>query len=144
LGNKRTQTKNLFAYGTLMCEDIMREVSGCRLSYVSGTLRGYRRRSVRGETYPALIPHEKGRVEGVVYRKVPDSAWERLDGFEGEMYARQVVQIELEDGTRLPAATYVVKPEFVGHLDQSDWDFAEFLQNGKESFQRHYKGYRSL
>lgn len=35
-----------FAYGTLMCEDIMREVSGIRPSHVPGTLKGYRRRSV--------------------------------------------------------------------------------------------------
>jgi hypothetical protein len=30
------------------------------------------------------------------------------------------------------------------HLDQSDWDFADFLRRGKESFQKHYKGYESL
>ncbi|NTV43714.1 MAG: gamma-glutamylcyclotransferase [Syntrophobacteraceae bacterium] len=135
---------NLFAYGTLMCEDIMREVSGCRLSHVHGTLKGYSRRSVKGEYYPALVPDADGRVEGVVYRNVPDSAWERLDRFEGEMYAREHVQIELNDGTILLAATYVARPEFLDHLDQSDWDFADFLRRGKESFQKHYKGYESL
>jgi gamma-glutamylcyclotransferase (GGCT)/AIG2-like uncharacterized protein YtfP len=136
--------ENLFAYGTLMCEDIMEDVSGCRLSPVPGTLTGYSRRSVRGEHYPALVPHEAGRVEGVVYRDVPDSAWERLDRFEGEMYARRRVQIKLNDGSTLPAATYMVQPAFLGHLEQSDWDFADFLRNGKTSFQRHYKGYQSL
>jgi gamma-glutamylcyclotransferase (GGCT)/AIG2-like uncharacterized protein YtfP len=142
--DRRAETENLFAYGTLMCEDIMGEVSGCRLAYVPGTLRGYSRRSVRGEHYPALVPHEEGRVEGLVYRNVPDSAWERLDRFEGEMYARQLVQIELNDGATLPAATDVVQPEFLANLDQSDWDLADFLRNGKASFQRHFKGYQSL
>jgi gamma-glutamylcyclotransferase (GGCT)/AIG2-like uncharacterized protein YtfP len=136
--------ENLFAYGTLMCEDIMEEVSGCRLAGVPGTLKGYGRRSVRGEHYPALVPHEEGRVEGVVYRNVPDSAWERLDRFEGEMYVRQLVQIELNDGSTAQAATYVVQPEFLDLLDPTDWDFGEFLRNGKASFQRHYRGYRSL
>jgi gamma-glutamylcyclotransferase (GGCT)/AIG2-like uncharacterized protein YtfP len=136
--------EDLFAYGTLMCEDIMGEVSGCRLSFVPGTLRGYSRRSVRGEHYPALVPHEEGCVEGVVYRNVPDSAWERLDRFEGEMYARQPVQIELNDGVTLLADTYVVKPEFLDHLDPSDWHLADFLRNGKARFQRYYKGYQSL
>ncbi len=136
--------ENLFAYGTLMAEDIMEEVSGCRPSSVPGTLRGYSRRSVIGEHYPALVPHEDGRVEGVVYRNVPDAVWERLDRFEGEMYARQLVQIELKDGSTVQAATYVVQLEFLDHLDQSDWDFADFLRNGKASFQRHYKGYESL
>jgi len=136
--------ENLFAYGTLMCDDIMREVSGCRLSHVPGTLKGYSRRSVKVESYPALVPDKEGRVEGVVYRNMPNSAWDRLDRFEDEMYARQLVQIELNDGTTLLAATYVVSPEFLDHLEQSDWDFADFLRNGKARFQRHYKGYQSL
>jgi gamma-glutamylcyclotransferase (GGCT)/AIG2-like uncharacterized protein YtfP len=135
---------NLFAYGTLMCDDIMQEVAGCRLLHVPGTLKGYSRRSVKGEHYPAIVPDEKGRVEGVVYQKVPAAAWDRLDRFEGEMYARRLVQIELNDGMILPAAAYVVKPEFMDHLEQSEWDFNEFLRSGKAGFQRHYKGYREL
>ena len=135
---------NLFAYGTLMCDDIMREVSGCRLSHVPGTLKGYSRWSVKGEYYPALVPDEEDRVEGVVYRCVPNSGWDRLDRFEGEMYARKLVQIELIDGVTLLAATYVVQPEFLDHLDQSGWDFADFIRNGKASFQMNFKGYQSL
>jgi gamma-glutamylcyclotransferase (GGCT)/AIG2-like uncharacterized protein YtfP len=136
--------ENLFAYGTLMCDDIMREVSGCRLSHVPGTLKGYSRRSVKGEQYPALIPDEEGRVEGVVYWNVPNAAWDRLDRFEGEMYARQLVQIALNDGATVLAATYVVHPEFLDHLEQAEWDFSDFLRHGKASFQRYYKGYQSL
>ena len=136
--------ENLFAYGTLMCEDIMEEVSGCRLPRASGTLRAYCRRSVKGERFPALLADEGGSVQGVVYRKVPAWAWERLDRFEGEMYERRVVQIELEEGAMVPAAAYVVKPEFVDQLDPFDWDFADFLRNGKERFQKGYRGFLSL
>ncbi len=127
-----------------MCGDIMGEVSGCRLSAIPGILRGYSRRSVKGEHYPALLPDADGRVEGVLYRDVPDSAWRRLDRFEGDMYARQVVQIELNDGASLPAATYVVRPEFLDQLEQSEWDLAEFLRRGKARFRRRYKGYSSI
>ena len=136
--------RNFFAYGTLMCDDIMQEVSGCRLSQVPGILKGYTRRCVRGEHYPALVPDEDGFVEGVVYLDVPGSAWDRLDRFEGEMYARQPVEVELKDGTTLLADVYVVRPEFLGDLEEFDWDFSEFLRNGKTSFQSQYKGYRSL
>ena len=125
--------EHLFAYGTLMCDDIMREVSGCRLSQVPGTLKGFSRRSVKGEFYPALVPDEEGRVWGVVYRNVPNSAWDRLDRFEGEMYTRHLVQIELSNGRTLLATTYVAQPEFLDQLEQSDWDFADFLRNGKAS-----------
>jgi len=136
--------ENLFAYGTLMCDDIMQEVSGCRLSHVPGILKGYSRRSVKGEHYPALVPEAAGRVNGVVYRNVPNSAWDRLERFEGEMYARRLLRIELTDGAILRAAAYVVKPQFLDHLEPSEWDFADFLRDGKAKFQKHYKGYRSL
>jgi cation transport regulator ChaC len=90
------------------------------------------------------VPQEDGHVDGVIYKDVPDSAWERLDRFEGEMYDRQTVKVKLKDGTTMPAATYVVKPEFMGYIDPSDWDFEEFRRNRKASFQRQYKGYLSL
>jgi hypothetical protein len=79
-----------------------------------------------------------------VYRDVPDPAWERLDRFEGEMYLRQGVQIEVNDRTLLYAETYLVKPEFVDCLEAAEWNFEKFLQNDKANFQRSYKGYREL
>ncbi len=136
--------KNLFAYGTLMCNDIMQAVSGLSLFSMPGALKGYSRRAVKGEPYPGLIPDPEGRVEGVVYRDVPPPAWDRLDRFEGAMYARRLVQVELADGALLPAGVYVVQPEFMDRLDRSDWDFADFIRNRKSSFQRTYKGFRSI
>ena len=146
LSDERTGMDNLFAYGTLMCDDIMQEISGHQLSCVPGVLNGYARRCVKGECYPAVVPGKKGRVKGIVYLNVPDTAWERLDRFEGEMYARQIVLIELCDGTTLPAVTYVLLPKFLDQLDHYDWDFAGFCCNGKTGFmhqmkseQDHYK-----
>ncbi len=136
--------EHLFAYGTLMCEDIMEQVAGYRLAYESGTLKGFSRRSVKGEDYPALVLQETGYVDGVVYRNVPNTVWERLDRFEGEMYARQSVHIDLKDGSALLVVTYVVRPEFLNYVDQFEWDFDEFFRNGKTSFQKHYKGYNWL
>jgi gamma-glutamylcyclotransferase (GGCT)/AIG2-like uncharacterized protein YtfP len=138
------EMKDLFVYGTLMCEDIMREISGLRLFHETGILEGYSRWSVKGEVYPALVPDEKGRVEGMVYRDIPESAWDRLDRFEGEMYERQLVQIELTSGKTLFAGTYVARPVFLDQLDKSGWDFPNFLRNGKADFQEHYKGFKLL
>jgi gamma-glutamylcyclotransferase (GGCT)/AIG2-like uncharacterized protein YtfP len=138
------QMMHLFAYGTLMCEDIMREVAGCRLSNGPGTVKGYGRRCVKGEHYPALVPEADSCVDGMVYRDVPKPAWERLDKFEGGMYARRHVRIEMGDGMTLSAQAYVVKPEFMDRLEETEWEFSEFLRSGKAQFQRLYKGYRSL
>ncbi len=135
---------NLFAYGTLMCEDIMEEVSGCRLSRVPGRVEGYCRRSVKDEHYPVLAPKEGSCVEGVLYRDLPISAWRRLDRFEGKMYVRQPVQVEGSDGATLQAEAYIVRPEFLCYLSASDWSFAKFLLDDKKHFQRDYCGYSEL
>ena len=135
---------HLFAYGTLMCNDIMAETAGSHHSPVSATLRGYRRMCVKGEHYPALVPDEEGHVDGVVYLNVSGASWDRLDRFEGEMYAREIVRVKLDDGHAVPAETYVARAEFMDYLVDAEWDFAEFLRKNKGSFRRSYKGYRAL
>jgi gamma-glutamylcyclotransferase (GGCT)/AIG2-like uncharacterized protein YtfP len=134
----------LFAYGTLMCDDIMRSVAGCSLSQTHGLLRNYRRYKVRGEVYPALIASAGGAVEGIVYHDISDIAWRRLDRFEGEMYERRCVNVLLADGRTETAYTYLIKPEFEGKLVSIEWDFEGFLQTGKVRFEADYPGYGAL
>lgn len=87
--------ENLFAYGTLMCGDIGHDVAGCHFSHVPGTLKGYSRRRVKREQYPAIIADDESCVDGFVYKEVTEAVWQRLDRFEGQMYARQRVKIEI-------------------------------------------------
>jgi gamma-glutamylcyclotransferase (GGCT)/AIG2-like uncharacterized protein YtfP len=135
---------HLFAYGTLMCEDIMQEVSGSLPEHRRGVLKGYARQRVRGHVYPGLLQRDGNRVDGVVYLDVPASAWERLDRFEGEMYARRAVSIEMDAGGRLTAETYIVRPGYVDRLEEDEWDFSEFLGSGKSKFRSEYVGYHSI
>jgi len=58
--------EHLFAYGTLMCDDIMREVAGFRPIPVPGTLRGYRR--------PWTVP-STSRTPTTFWRSAGDSLW---------------------------------------------------------------------
>ena len=138
------ETKNFFAYGTLMCDEIMAEVSGVCPHGVPATLLGYRRLQVKAQPYPAIVANTDCRVDGIVYQNVPPSAWDRLDRFEGEMYSREIVQVRLRDGSTVQAATYVLRPQFRGCLDKAEWDFAVFLREGKGRFRRSYKGYLAL
>lgn len=134
----------LFAYGSLMCEDIMLEVAGCCPEALPATLVGYSRRRVKQELYPGLIPEETGRVEGIVYKNLPAWAWGPLDRFEGAMYSRQPVSVLLRDGGSLVAATYLVRPAYRSRLEPLEWDFSGFLRKGKRRFQREYRGYQAL
>lgn len=135
---------NLFAYGSLMCSDIMQDVSGLQLDRAQGTLAGYRRFCLKDEDYPAMVPDSGGSVSGVVYFDVTPPAWERLDRFEGDMYARQRVQVNTADGRVVDVATYILLPAFHDRLVRVDWDFDLFLSVGKTRFVRRYGGYRAL
>jgi len=137
--------QDLFAYGTLMCADIMRAVSGCpNPAGTAGLLRGHTRLCVRGEHYPGLVPRPGARVEGIVYRAVPAAAWARLDRFEGDLYVRTVVDVELADGVTRRARTYLVRPERTGCLEERVWALEDFLRHGKTEFESAYAGYAAI
>jgi hypothetical protein len=57
------------------------------------------------------------------------------------MYARVGAQVELADGTVAAVQTYVVNGGFGACLEEVEWDFAEFLDSGKERFRMSYRGY---
>jgi len=132
---------NLFAYGTLLCADILHKVTGCRPAHAPAALRGYRRHALTDEVYPAIVAHEGAAVAGVIYFDVPAGAWSCLDRFEGEMYARRIVRVLCEDGTSVDAATYVIKPEFAYRLAPSEWSVEEFLASGRKKFEAEYSGF---
>lgn len=133
-----------FTYGSLMCEDIMSVVCGAALRFEPATLDGYRRQCVVGEHYPGMIPVRGHAVAGVLYFDLPDAAWSRLDRFEGDEYERQKVTVRLADGALEEAWTYVFRPEFAQRLTGEEWDFARFLQHGKERFIARYLGFGKL
>jgi gamma-glutamylcyclotransferase (GGCT)/AIG2-like uncharacterized protein YtfP len=137
--------QDLFAYGTLMCADIMRAVSGCpELVGSSGLLRDHHRLCVRGEHYPGLVPCPGACVEGIVYHAVPADAWARLDRFEGDLYVRASVAVELADATIHSIQTYIVRPELTACLEDRVWELEGFLRHGKAEFESAYSGYAAI
>jgi len=135
---------NLFAYGTLMDTEIMAGVSDCRPAQHTACLSDYRRLSVSGEVYPALVEETAGRVAGVLYTGLPESAWPRLDRFEGEIYQRISITVVDREGWLHPAETYLCKPEFRHLLADSDWSFEKFLESGKRLFAEEYRGFEAI
>ena len=133
-----------FTYGSLMCDDIMSAVAGVRASACTATLHGYCRHPVIGTAYPGIVARAGHRVQGVLYRDLPASAWPRLDRFEGEEYERRVVAVALADGTVAHAWTYVFRAELGARLGQGEWDFDRFLREGKARFTAQYIGFDTL
>jgi len=135
---------HLFAYGTLMCAEIMQQVAGCLPAQGPATLAGFRRCRLRGEEYPAIVGQPDAVVQGVVYFEVSAAAWQRLDRFEGEMYERRAVQVNGPDGRSLAADTYVIRPAFAPLLLPAEWSYAEFLHTGRQRFAAGYAGFAAL
>ena len=127
-----------------MCPDIMREVSGYKYTNIHGILNGFCKLSIKDEIYPAIIPDGESIVDGVVYKNISRMAWGRLDRFEGKLYKRQSVMISLDDGNSLESETYVLRPEFISILKNSEWDFTNFLNSDKEHFISEYRGFSRL
>ncbi|PKO57250.1 MAG: gamma-glutamylcyclotransferase [Betaproteobacteria bacterium HGW-Betaproteobacteria-19] len=136
--------RHCFTYGSLMCESIMFAVCGMPLAATPAVLEGFSRHPVRDEDYPGMVPASGSTVNGVLYHDVPPAALARLDTFEGSQYLRITVKVKLAEGGMLDADTYVFRPEHAALLLPGDWDYANFLRDGRQRFERRYVGYTRL
>jgi len=134
--------RNLFAYGTLMCEDIFRSVAGCLPGYVPALLKGYRRFRVTAELYPGIIEESSSQVQGIVYFNLGDDAWKQLDAFEGEQYERIFVTAQTDTGS-VPAATYLFRRQFRHQLSTDSWEYEDFMAR-KAHFVSGYQGFSEV
>lgn len=134
---------HLFTYGTLMDPEIMTHVAGEIFPSRPASLSGYRRRTVREEVYPAIIPDAKEEVEGVVYFSLSTDAMDRLDRFEGYQYERQMVEVNC-GGERMTVQAYVLAPGYHHLLSSSPWSLEKFQHAGKIIFSSHYTGFNRV
>lgn len=135
---------HLFAYGTLMDEEIMAAVCGHRFAAKPATLLNYRRHSIKGKIYPAIIEKQGAKTDGICYLDLPQVVLQSLDLFEDHMYERKAVTVIIGDGMLLDAEAYVCKLEFKNELEDEDWDFDDFLKTKKTIFKKEYEGFSDL
>lgn len=124
-----------------MIPDVMYAVTTREFRFIDATLRGYARFTVKGASYPGIIPVTDAVTEGIIYFNVDESSLARLDIFEGDLYQRTPIQAETERGKILNAETYVIKPEHRDYLSLQKWDVEEFVQNSLEAFLTTYQGF---
>lgn len=120
----------LFAYGTLLCKEILEEVTGYLPGGVTAKLEDYRRFSLKGATYPGMARCSGHEVEGVVFFDITPEAWGRLDEFEGELYARERVVALTPGGREVEAHAYVLKEQYQHLAEERDWDIGVFIKRG--------------
>lgn len=133
---------NVFTYGSLMFPEVWTRVVRGAYSYAAAAAPGFRRYSVTGETYPAMIaavgaPLAQDRVEGIVYFDVSTEDVAALDIFEGGDYQRVGIAVSLPDGTSVEASSYLYLPQ--EKLAPEPWSPENFKM---ESFLQSYCGLR--
>ena len=132
---------HIFAYGSLMCADIMQRVAGCRAQSTEAVLKGFFRSGIHGEDYPGIAPRPGATVTGVLYLNLPEEAIRRLDVFEGEWYERRKVEVVSSEYGACPAMVYVIKDRYRDRLTHEEWSYAQFLATGKAKFEKAYLGF---
>ncbi|MGM0510298.1 MAG: gamma-glutamylcyclotransferase family protein [Thermoplasmatota archaeon] len=126
---------NLFVYGTLIFEDespshglnAPKYILKSEMAYVKGRLYAV-------EGFPFLVLNGNNKVKGKLFRcEEIEPLLEKYDRIEGAnqvepFFERKVIEVELEDGTKENAYTYIgggklrkafAKPEY--ELKSGDW-----------------------
>jgi len=133
----------IFAYGTLLIPSVMYAVTASEFRFKNAILRGYARFTVKGECYPGIIPVADAVTKGIVYFDVDKLSLERLDVFEGDLYQRTPIMVEMEGGEISNAEAYVIRSNFRNHLSSSEWNAKEFVQKYLKAFLETYSGFQN-
>ncbi|KAG2070779.1 hypothetical protein BDR04DRAFT_1099529 [Suillus decipiens] len=124
----------IFVYGTLMAAPLLAwaikgdssKADDVLSQRKPGTITGFERRRVHRRDYPALIRgNDTCTVDGYVIFPASLSEWRKLDNYEGSSYERTPVVVDMVDGSKLDAFTYVWKGE-ADALAVEDWVFEDF------------------
>ena len=126
---------NLFTYGSLMYPEVWSRVMNRLHRQQRAIVRGYSRRRLPDEVYPAMIAAEcDSTVEGVLYAEVTEEEIARLDRFENEGvdYERITVRAETTDGAVVDAFTYIYMHP--ARVSLAAWDPYGFEAGGMQHF----------
>ena len=131
----RQENHTFFFYGTLMDRVILNRVTGVYFQPFRlrpGTLKDFKRMTVKKCTYPAILESEGDEVEGVVVHDITADAVERLDEFEDNNYERKDVIVELLSGSSVKAVAYIAGSEML--LDDVAWNFDAWRRFHRSNF----------
>jgi Gamma-glutamyl cyclotransferase, AIG2-like len=125
----------LFFFGTLMDLDVLAylverpvDLDDLRPAAISG----FRRVRARDVSYPVLVPHEDGVIEGRLLRRVSARDIARINHYESGEYQAELRHVVTADGCEVAAWLFLG----LDHLRASDepWSLAEWQCRDKAAF----------
>ncbi|XP_061339311.1 AIG2-like protein D isoform X2 [Gastrolobium bilobum] len=132
-------THNVFVYGSLLSDDVVRVLLKRVPSSATATLHGLFK--IKGRVYPAILPVENKKVAGRVLLGISGLELDVLDEFEDIEYTRSDVEVLLMDTSeKLKVHAYV----WSNPNDQdlyAEWDFEEWKQVHMNDFVKMTDGF---
>jgi gamma-glutamylcyclotransferase (GGCT)/AIG2-like uncharacterized protein YtfP len=123
----------LFVYGTLR-----RGSNNYYAELLAKTARHLGEGAVSGRLYrvtlyPALVKAqaEHERVKGDLFEGITAELWALLDDYEGDEYAREIVDVTMADGGTLQAYVYryVLSSESLEWIRSGDWNQPDRIES---------------
>lgn len=126
---------DLFVYGTLMDDDVLRRVIGRPVPSASigvAFVDGYKRVYVEGTYFPILVPSPAGVVEGRLITGLGAQAVKRLSRFEGRHFRLERLAVRLARGRTAEVECFMP----VGGVKASseEWDPDIWRRRHKRAF----------
>ena len=135
-------TGNLFVYGTLMADEVLIALLNRAPKRRTAFLRGYVRGTVRGESYPGIMPSPKEptqdhKVEGLLIEDLSSRELRALDYYEDDDYERVEVTVQAANEELVPAMVYLFAAARRGEIDlDHPWSLRAFREERLEAFLR--------
>eukprot|EP00638_Chattonella_subsalsa_P006755 CAMPEP_0117750120 /NCGR_PEP_ID=MMETSP0947-20121206/10165_1 /TAXON_ID=44440 /ORGANISM="Chattonella subsalsa, Strain CCMP2191" /LENGTH=190 /DNA_ID=CAMNT_0005568199 /DNA_START=54 /DNA_END=626 /DNA_ORIENTATION=+ len=122
---------NLFVYGSLMSHDVLEILLGRVPETKVASIRGFHRKRIENEVFPAMVPFEGKSVKGLLLKGINQLEQEIIDVFEEDMYDKMIVEAEEEkSGTTTQALAYVWNFTRSSCKLYGTWDYGEhFIPN---------------
>ena len=130
---------NLFVYGTLMFEPVIRELIESMPIHRPAEARDVARLQFRGQDFPGLVESPGHTVRGLLFTGLQPETLEVFDRFEGSDYERRPVQLAI--GT---AEAYFVRDSSRNLLSDIHWDPEAFRRDKLESYLENCRDFTSL
>jgi nudix-type nucleoside diphosphatase (YffH/AdpP family) len=126
--------KNLFFYGTLQCEALLRTVLGCAPDFrlIPAKLPGHGAFMARGQRFPFIEPDPQLDCPGLLAIGVTGDAFERLTYYEGGFgYDLVPVKVDTEEGQMQAEVWMTTADRFErgAAFDLGDWQAAQGAVN---------------
>ena len=116
--------ENLFVYGTLQFQQIVKRLTGKKFETVPAYLPGYKRCRVKGCDYPAAVETPDSEIKGMLLKNVDNRSMRQFTFFEGDEYEKRKVLVSVQH-EEINAVTFVWCRD-AQLLAAEDWDENHF------------------